>query len=134
MPEDRLRLLLAEDPERGWRAFIDGYTPTLLALNRGAGVVDRDETMEVYVRACERLAANHYAALRRRDPSIGSLTGLRVAFALGNKFARRIKMRGTTDGEPWSLGSRHGGSARLERGTTALVAIDGRMVSAIDAP
>jgi DNA-directed RNA polymerase specialized sigma24 family protein len=31
--------------------------------------------MEVYVRACERLAENHCAALRRRDPLVGSLTG-----------------------------------------------------------
>ena len=73
--DDHLRLLLAEDPERGWRAFIDAYTPTLLALIERAGIVDRDEAMEIYVRACERLAANNYAALRRRDPSIGSLRG-----------------------------------------------------------
>jgi RNA polymerase sigma factor (sigma-70 family) len=73
--EERLRRLLGEDPERGWRAFIDGYTPTLLALVERAGIVDRDEAMEVYVQACERLAARHYAALIRRDPSVGSLTG-----------------------------------------------------------
>jgi RNA polymerase sigma factor (sigma-70 family) len=73
--EERLRLLLAEDPGRGWRAFIDGYTPALLALIARSGIVDRDETMEVYVQTCERLAARDYAALRRRDPSIGSLTG-----------------------------------------------------------
>lgn len=75
VPEERLRLLLAEDPEKGWRAFIDAYTPALLAFIERGGIVDRDEAMEVYVRACERLAANHYAALRRRDASIGSLTG-----------------------------------------------------------
>lgn len=73
--EEQLRQRLAEDPERGWRAFIDAYTPALLSLVERAGIVDRDEAMEVYVRACERLAANHYAALRRRDPSAGSLTG-----------------------------------------------------------
>ena len=73
--EERLRLLLAEDPGRGWRAFIDGYTPTLLALIQRAGIVDRDEAMEVYVQACERLAAHDCAALRRRDTSMGSLTG-----------------------------------------------------------
>jgi DNA-directed RNA polymerase specialized sigma24 family protein len=75
IPEERLRLLLAEDPARGWRAFIDGYTPMLLTLIERAGIVDRDETMEVYVQACERLAAHDYAALRRRDPSLGSLAG-----------------------------------------------------------
>jgi DNA-directed RNA polymerase specialized sigma24 family protein len=73
--DERLRLLLAEDPEKGWRAFIDAYTPTLLAQIGRAGIVDRDEAMEIYVRACERLAADHCAALRRRDPSLGSLTG-----------------------------------------------------------
>ena len=73
--DDRLRLLLAEDPARGWRTFIDGYTPMLLALIERAGIVDRDEAMEVYVQVCERLAAHDYKALRRRDPSIGSFAG-----------------------------------------------------------
>ncbi len=73
--EEGLRRLLDEDPERGWRAFIDGYTPALLSLIARAGIVDRDEAMEVYVHACERLAARNHAALRRRDPSIGSLAG-----------------------------------------------------------
>lgn len=75
LTEDFLRRLLAEHPEQGWRAFIDAYTPALLALIERAGAADRDEAMEIYVRTCERLAANDYAALRRRDPSIGSLTG-----------------------------------------------------------
>jgi RNA polymerase sigma factor (sigma-70 family) len=73
--EEEVRQLLTRDPERGWRAFIDAYTPTLLALVERAGIVDRDEAMEVYVRACERLAANECAALRRRDPAAGSLGG-----------------------------------------------------------
>jgi DNA-directed RNA polymerase specialized sigma24 family protein len=73
--DERLRQLLAENPEQGWRTFIDGYTPAMLALIERGGIVDRDEAMEIYVRACERLAANHYAALRRRDPALGSLTG-----------------------------------------------------------
>jgi DNA-directed RNA polymerase specialized sigma24 family protein len=75
VPDERLRQLLAEDPERGWRTFIDAYTPAMLALIERAGIADRDEAMEVYVRACERLAANDYAALRRRDPALGSLIG-----------------------------------------------------------
>lgn len=75
LTEEGLRRLLAENPESGWRAFIDAYTPALLALIERAGIVDRDEAMEVYVRACERLAENHCAALRRRDPLVGSLTG-----------------------------------------------------------
>ena len=73
--EERLRQLLAVDPAKGWRAFIDGYTPVLLTLIERAGIVDRDEVMEVYVQACERLAAHGYAALTRRDASIGSFAG-----------------------------------------------------------
>jgi RNA polymerase sigma factor (sigma-70 family) len=75
MAEEHLRRLLAEDPDRGWREFIDGYTPMLLALIERAGIADRDEAMEIYVQACERLAAHDYKALRRRDPSIGSFAG-----------------------------------------------------------
>jgi RNA polymerase sigma factor (sigma-70 family) len=73
--EDRLQRLFDEDPERGWRTFIDTYTPVLLALVERAGITDRDEAMEVYVRACERLSANEYAALRGRDAARGSLGG-----------------------------------------------------------
>jgi DNA-directed RNA polymerase specialized sigma24 family protein len=67
--------LLAADPERGWRAFIDTHTPTLLALIERAGVDDRDEAMDIYTRVCERLSEHNHAALRRRDPAAGSLTG-----------------------------------------------------------
>lgn len=73
--DDSLRLLLAEDPQRGWRTFIDQHTPTLLALIERAGITDRDEAMELYVRVCERLAADDCARLRRRDPRRGSLEG-----------------------------------------------------------
>lgn len=66
---------MAWDPEAGWRTFIDRYTPTLLALIERAGIVDRDEAMEIYVRTCTRLSEHDYAALRRRDPSKGSLEG-----------------------------------------------------------
>jgi RNA polymerase sigma factor (sigma-70 family) len=67
--------LLAADPERGWRVFIDTYTPTLLALIERAGVSGRDEAMDVYTRVCARLAEHNHAALRRRDPDGGSLVG-----------------------------------------------------------
>jgi DNA-directed RNA polymerase specialized sigma24 family protein len=63
------------DPEAGWREFIDRHTPTLLSLIERAGIVDRDEAMEIYVRTCTRLSEHDYAALRRRDPSKGSLEG-----------------------------------------------------------
>jgi RNA polymerase sigma factor (sigma-70 family) len=68
-----LRTLLAEDAERGWRAFIDAYTPTLLAAIERAGVTDHDEAMEIYLLACERLAADDCARLRRHDPAKGPL-------------------------------------------------------------
>lgn len=66
---------LAADPERGWRAFIDAQTPFLLAQIERAGVIDRDEAMEIYTRICERLSEHDCAALRRFDPSAGSLRG-----------------------------------------------------------
>jgi DNA-directed RNA polymerase specialized sigma24 family protein len=73
--DEELSALLAANPERGWRAFIDTHTPTLLALIERAGVDDRDEAMEIYTRVCERLSEHNHAALRRRDPAAGSLTG-----------------------------------------------------------
>ena len=71
--DDALRVLLAEDPPRAWRMFIDQYTPTLLALIERAAITDRDEAMELYVRVCERLADDDCARLRRRDPGRGAL-------------------------------------------------------------
>lgn len=73
--DEQIAALLASDPERGWTAFIETHTPTLLALIERAGVVDRDEAMEVYTRVCTRLSDDGYAALRRRDPAVGSLAG-----------------------------------------------------------
>jgi RNA polymerase sigma factor (sigma-70 family) len=68
-----LRGLFIEDPARGWRLFIDQYTPMLLALIERAGIRDREEAMEIYVRVCERLAADDCARLRRHDPGKGAL-------------------------------------------------------------
>jgi DNA-directed RNA polymerase specialized sigma24 family protein len=68
-----LRALLIEDVDRGWRAFIDQYTPALLAAIERAGIRDQDEAMELYTLACERLAADDCARLRRHDPSKGAL-------------------------------------------------------------
>lgn len=73
LTDPELRALLAVDPRRAWRAFIDQHTPTLLALIERAGVVDRDEAMEIYVLACERLSAHDCDRLRRRDPAKGSI-------------------------------------------------------------
>jgi RNA polymerase sigma factor (sigma-70 family) len=75
MSDEQIAGLLASDPERGWTAFIESHTPTLLALIERAGVVDRDEAMEVYTRVCARLSDDRYASLRKRDPAAGSLAG-----------------------------------------------------------
>jgi RNA polymerase sigma factor (sigma-70 family) len=73
LTDEALRALLIEDSERGWRAFVDQYTPTLVALIARAGVVDRDDAGDVYVRICERLAADDCARLRRHNPARGAL-------------------------------------------------------------
>jgi DNA-directed RNA polymerase specialized sigma24 family protein len=73
LSDDALRALLIEDPERGWRAFVDQYTPTLLALIARSGVFERDAAADVYLRVCERLAGDGCARLLRRDPERGAL-------------------------------------------------------------
>ena len=73
--DQELDALLAADFERAWRVFVDRYTPTLLALIERAGIVDRDEAMDLYVLVCERLSEHDCGRLRRRDPSRGSLDG-----------------------------------------------------------
>lgn len=73
LSDESLRELLVEAPERGWRAFVDQYTPTLLALIARAGVADRDDAGDVYLLVCERLAENDRARLRRHDPARGAL-------------------------------------------------------------
>jgi DNA-directed RNA polymerase specialized sigma24 family protein len=75
VPREELHVLFAQDPARAWLVFLDRHTPELLALIERAGIVDRDEAMDIYVRTCERLADNQCAALRRRDPAKGSLSG-----------------------------------------------------------
>lgn len=69
-----LRALFREDPDRAWEAFIEQYTPTLLALIERAGVLNKDEAMELYVRVCERLADRDCERLRNHDPHKGTLS------------------------------------------------------------
>jgi RNA polymerase sigma factor (sigma-70 family) len=92
LSDGELRSLLAEDPEGGWRAFIDQYTPTLLSLIERAGVYDRDEAMELYVLACERLAADDCARLRRHDPGKGAL-GAWLAVLVRNVVVDWVRSR-----------------------------------------
>lgn len=75
-----LRAILDEDPERGWRAFVDQYTPTVLALIARDGVADRDDAADIYLRVCERLAGNGCARLRRHDPGQGALAAWLTVF------------------------------------------------------
>ncbi len=75
LSDDALRALVRSDPDAGWRAFIDQYTPLLIGLIRRAGVTDRDETMEVYVLICERLSERRYERLKAQDGARGSIGG-----------------------------------------------------------
>lgn len=71
LSDDHIRAALERDAPTGWRAFIDGYTPLLLAQIERAGVRDHDEAMDVYVRVCERLSERDCERLRRHDPGKG---------------------------------------------------------------
>lgn len=71
--EKALKQALAADPAAGWRAFVESYTPTLLAILERLGFTDYDEAMEIYVIVCERLMANGCERLRSHDSEQGSL-------------------------------------------------------------
>lgn len=71
--DEALHDLLERDRDRGWRTFIEVYTPTLVGLIEGLGLRDRDEAMDLYTRVCERLAERDCARLRRHDPAQGPL-------------------------------------------------------------
>jgi DNA-directed RNA polymerase specialized sigma24 family protein len=75
LSDDALRALIRSDPDAGWRAFIDQYTPLIVGLIRRAGVDDRDEMMEVYVLICERLSARGFERLKSQDAARGSIGG-----------------------------------------------------------
>jgi len=73
--EAALQELLRTNPDRGWHAFVDRYTPLMLGLIRRAGLTDRDEMMDVYLLVCERLSANQCARLKAQDATRGTLGG-----------------------------------------------------------
>ena len=73
--DDTLRALIRSDSARGWRSFIDQYTPLLLGLIRRGGLIDRDEVMEVYLLICEQLSARQFERLKSQDAARGSLAG-----------------------------------------------------------
>jgi DNA-directed RNA polymerase specialized sigma24 family protein len=72
-PDRELHALLRADPARGWRRFVDEYTPWLVSIIERAGVRDPDDVSDVYVRVCDRLAADRCARLRAHDPAHGAL-------------------------------------------------------------
>jgi len=52
------------DPESGYSALLDRYTPVILRMIRRF-LTDPDEVMESYTSICERLQQNNFQALRR---------------------------------------------------------------------
>ena len=52
------------DPEAGYSALLDRYTPVILRMIRRF-LSDPDEVMETYTSICERLQQNSFQALRR---------------------------------------------------------------------
>jgi DNA-directed RNA polymerase specialized sigma24 family protein len=75
LSDDALRALMRKDAGAGWRAFIDQYTPLLVGLIRRAGLLDRDDVMEVYVAICEQLSARDFERLKSQNAARGSLAG-----------------------------------------------------------
>jgi DNA-directed RNA polymerase specialized sigma24 family protein len=75
LSDDAVHALILSDPARGWRAFIDQYTPLMLGLIRRGSVTDRDEMMEVYVLVCEQLSARGFERLKSQSAGRGSLGG-----------------------------------------------------------
>jgi DNA-directed RNA polymerase specialized sigma24 family protein len=75
LSDEALQALMRKDPAAGWRAFIDQYTPLLVGLLRRAGLVDRDEVMEVYVAICEQLSARDFERLKSQSTARGSIGG-----------------------------------------------------------
>ena len=75
LSDDALRALIRTDSPLGWRTFIDQYTPLLVGSIRRAGVVDRDEVMEIYVAVCEQLSARGFERLKSQDAARGSIGG-----------------------------------------------------------
>ena len=75
LSDDALRQLIRSNPDAGWRAFIDQYTPLLVGLLRRAGLDDRDEVMDVYVLICEQLSAEGCERLKSHDGARGSIGG-----------------------------------------------------------
>lgn len=75
LSDDALRALVRRDAATGWRALIDQYTPLIVGTIRRAGLVDRDEVMEVYLLLCEQLTARGFDRLKRQDGARGSIGG-----------------------------------------------------------
>jgi RNA polymerase sigma factor (sigma-70 family) len=92
LSDGEVRSLLIADPDRGWRAFIDQYTPRMLALIERGGIRDQDEAMEVYTLVCERLAEDDCARIRKFDPSKGVI-GAWLAVLVRNTMVDWVRAR-----------------------------------------
>jgi DNA-directed RNA polymerase specialized sigma24 family protein len=90
--EAAVHAALARDAAEGWRAFIERYTDTLLALIERAGIQERDEAMDVYTRVCDHLAEDGCARLRRHDPAKGAL-GAWLSVVVRNVAIDRVRSR-----------------------------------------
>lgn len=90
-PNDRALIrLFREDPEAGYGALLDRYTPALLRMIRKF-LRDPDEVMEVYTSICERFRAHDYRALRNFRVNHDILPWLSVVAA--NACRDRLRKR-----------------------------------------
>jgi DNA-directed RNA polymerase specialized sigma24 family protein len=92
LSDDAVHALILSDPARGWRVFIDQYTPLILGLIRRGCVVDRDEMMEVYVLVCEQLSARGFERLKSQGAGRGSLGGW-LAVVIRNTIVDWVRSR-----------------------------------------
>ena len=76
--------LLMKEVDRGWRVFVDTYTPLMVALIERAGVRDRDEAM-----GCTRWSANGSAPTIVRACGAGNRRKDRSAPGSQSSFATR---------------------------------------------
>lgn len=78
------------DPNHGYAALLDRYTPVILRMIRKF-LRDPDEVMETYTAICERLRANDFQALRRFrvDSELAPWLSVVVANACRDRFRKR---------------------------------------------
>lgn len=78
------------DPNHGYAALLDRYTPVILRMIRKF-LRDPDEVMETYTSICERLRANDFQALRRFR--VGSELAPWLSVVVANACRDRFRKR-----------------------------------------